>query len=157
MKRIWSAAAVLLLAGCGVQPSGVVDGGEAPTGLAPGVTLYFVDANDELQPQQRDTGRLGTIAEAMSLLLLGPGHSAVYTGIAPISTPRVVVTTTTELIELTVPFTIDDVTPVGLDQIVCTALGVHVQGGGSKTTQVQVRFVQPTPESAERRTCPLIN
>ena len=38
MKWVWTAMAVFLLAGCGVQPSGVSDGGEAPTGVAPGMT-----------------------------------------------------------------------------------------------------------------------
>jgi hypothetical protein len=155
VRRIWLVLAVVVLASCGVQPSGVTDGGEAPTGVAPGVTLYFVDARGELRPQLRDTHRLGTIAEAMSLLLLGPGDSDVRTEITATPT-RVVVTTAPGVIQLMLPLTIDDVTPLGIDQIVCTALGVHVQGGGSRRTTVQVRFVQSTPESDERRTCPLI-
>jgi hypothetical protein len=73
MRRTWLAALALLLAGCGVQPSGVDDVGQAPTGVAAGVTLYFVDADGRLQPQLRETDHLGTIAEAMALLLSGPG------------------------------------------------------------------------------------
>lgn len=156
MRRIWLTALVLLLAGCGVQPSGVSDGGDAPTGVAPGVTLYYVDGHEQLRPQLRPTGHLGSISEALALLLAGPGDSDLQTEIAPTSLTRVYVTPTTEVIELTVPLTIQDVTPLGIDQIVCTALGVHVQGGGAKTMKVQVGFVQPTPESDKRRTCPLI-
>ena len=158
MKWVWTAMAVFLLAGCGVQPSGVSDGGEAPTGVAPGMTLYFVDANQQLRPQLRPTGRLGTISDAMALLLTGPGPAGtdVHTEIAPTSVTRVYVTPTTGALQLSVPLTIHDVTPLGIDQIVCTALGVHVQGGGDRTTKVQVRFVQPTPESDRARTCPLI-
>ncbi|KAA5835045.1 hypothetical protein F1721_09600 [Saccharopolyspora hirsuta] len=156
MKRIWLVVAVLLLAGCGVQPSGVADGGEAPTGVAPGVTLYFVDDRGELRPALRQTERLGTISEALSLLLTGPGVSKLHTEIAQTGVTRVVVITTPGVIQLNVPLTIDEVTPRGIDQIVCTALGVHVQSGGSRSTEVQVRFVQPTPASDERRTCPLI-
>lgn len=156
MKRFWPAA-VLLLAACGVRPSGVVGGGEAPTGVAPGVTLYFVDAHGDLQPQLRETGRLGSISEALALLLSGPGGSTLRTGIAETTTSRVVVTTTPEVIRLELPLTIQDVTPRGVDQFVCTALGVHVQSGGARTTKVQLHFVQPTPESDVARTCPVIS
>ncbi|MFI6934893.1 hypothetical protein [Streptomyces sp. NPDC050287] len=156
MKRIWWAVATALLAGCGVQPSRVADGGEPPTGLARGTTLYFVDAHDELRPRLRRTGRLGTISEALALLFSGPGDSGLRTEIASDATTRTVVTTAPGVMQLMVPITIHDVTPLGIDQIVCTALGVHVQGGGSKSMKVRVSFIQPTPESDERRTCPLI-
>jgi hypothetical protein len=157
VKLIWLVLAVLLLAGCGVQPSGVTYGGEAPTGVAPGVTLYFVDARSELRPQLRRTDRLGSISEAISLLLTGSGgDSDLDTEIASTQMTRVVVTTTPDVIQIVVPLTINDFTPVGIDQLVCTAMGVHVQSGGSRSMEVRVRFVQPTPESDERRTCPLI-
>lgn len=153
----WTLAGALagvLLTGCGVQPSGVTDRGEAPTGVAPGVTLYFVDEHQRLQPQLRRTDRLGTIAEALSLLLSGPGDSGLRTEIAPTATDQVRVTTGPEVIQLLVPLTADDVTDRGIDQIVCTALGVHVQGGGSPSTTVQVNFTQPSPRSATPRACP---
>jgi hypothetical protein len=147
---------VLLLAGCGVQPTGVTDGGDAPTGVAPGVTLYFVDERDQLQPQLRGTGRLGTISEALSLLLAGPSGSGMRTQIASTDVERAIVDTTPGLIHLRMPLALYEVTPLGIDQIVCTALGVHVQGGGSRTTRVRVTFTSTTPESDELRTCPLI-
>jgi hypothetical protein len=156
VRRIWPAVAALLLAGCGVQPSGVTGGGEAPSGVAPGVTLYFVGARGELRPQLRRTGHLGTISEAMSLLLLGPGDSDLHTQITSNSSTQVVVTTAPGVIQLMVPLSIHEVTPLGIDQIVCTALGVHVQGGGSRSTKVQVRFTLQTLESDKRRACPLI-
>lgn len=156
MKRIWLVAAVLLVAGCGVDPSGVTDGGEAPTGVAPGVTLYFVDAHDRLQPQLRRTGRLGGISDALALLLAGPGGSDMRTGIAPAEVTRVIVDVTPGLIHLRVPLATYEVTPLGIDQIVCTALGVHIQSGGARTTRVQVTFTSATPESDKHRTCPLL-
>jgi len=156
VKRIWPAVAVLLLAGCGVQPSGVTGGGEAPSGVAPGVTLYFVGVRGELRPQLRQTGHLGTISEALSLLLLGPGDSDLHTQITSNSSTQVVVTTAPGVIQLMVPLSIHEVTPLGIDQIVCTALGVYVQGSGSRSTKVQVRFTLRTPESDKKRACPLI-
>jgi hypothetical protein len=158
VKRIWWAAAVLLLlvAGCGVRPSGVTDGGRAPTGVAAGVTLYFVDARGALRPQPRRTGHLGTISEAMSLLLsAGPHESGLHTELPPNATTQVVVTTAPGLIRLMVPLSIHEVTPLGIDQIVCTALDVHVRSGGPRSTKVQIRFTLTTSESAKRRTCPL--
>ncbi|MFI7673185.1 hypothetical protein [Actinophytocola sp. NPDC049390] len=156
MTRIWLVVAALLLAGCGVEPSGPAAGGEAPTGVARGVTLYFVDARHQLQPRLRQTDRLGTISEAMSLLLTGPGDSGLRTEIAAGTVTRVGVTTEPDVIQLMVPFTVHDVTRLGIHQLVCTALGVHVQSGGSRTVKVRVRFVQPTPESDRERSCPLI-
>lgn len=159
MKRTWLTALVLLLAGCGIQPSGVTDAGQAPTGLASGVTLYYVDAHSQLKPQYRKTGRLETISDAISLLLTGPGpDSPLQTEIAPVPAgiPRGTVTTTPGLIQLEVPFTVNDVSPLGIDQIACTALAAYVQAGGPKSTKVQVEFTLSTPESDKRRTCPLI-
>ncbi len=160
MKRTWLTALVLLLAGCAIQPSGVTDAGQAPTGLASGVTLYYVDAHNQLRPQFRKTNRLETISDAISLLLTGPGlGSPLQTEIAsvPAGIPRGGVTTAPGLIQLDLPFTINDVTPLGIDQIVCTALAAYVQAGGLKSTRVQVFFTRPAPESGKRRTCPLIN
>lgn len=156
MKRIWLVAAVLMIAGCGVQPSGVTDGGEAPTGVAPGATLYFVNAHDELVPDPRATGRLDTVAAALSLLLLGPGGSDLRTEIAPTTNTQVVVTATPGVLQLRVPLAPREVTPLGIDQIVCTALGVHVQSGGATSTAVRIDFTLPYPGSDARRTCPLI-
>lgn len=154
----WAAAvALLLLAGCGVRPSGVTDSGAAPTGIAPGSTLYFIDAHGELRPQQRASGRLGTVGEAVTLLLYGPGGSGMRTGITSDGVTRVETTITDTTIELRMPVTSEDVTPLGVDQIVCTALAVHVQGGGSARTTVRLYFTQPAPGSEEPRTCPLIN
>lgn len=163
MRRIvtWPRVAVsaLLLAGCGIQPSGVTDGGRAPTGLAPGVTLYFVDARGRLRPEVRASDHLGTIADALQLLLTGPGpDDGLSTDIAPVNTTIVLVNTTTPgLIQLTVPLAFGETGSLGTDQLVCTALGVYVQSGGSTSTTVQVLFTLPTAESYKRRTCPLFS
>ncbi|WP_308258140.1 hypothetical protein [Pseudonocardia lacus] len=155
-RAAWVCAVAALLAGCGVGPSGVLDGGAAPTGVAPGVTLYFVDADGRLHPQQRPTDRLGTVDGAVSLLLSGPGPgSGLRTEIAPVVTERVEVTTAPGLLRLVVPLAAAEVSPLGVDQIVCTALGVHVQGGGERGTRVQLGFTLPAPGSDEPRTCPL--
>lgn len=158
MKRTRRAAVsslILLLAGCGVQPSGVTGAGEAPTGVAPGVTLYFVDSSLRLQPQLRPTNHLGSVADAIPLLLSGTGESGLHSEIQNGGTTRVEVNTFPGLIQLRVPLSLREVSPLGIDQLVCTALGVFIQGGGDKTTKVQVEFTDATPESNRQRTCPL--
>ncbi|GAA4665130.1 hypothetical protein [Amycolatopsis dongchuanensis] len=149
---------LLLLAGCGVRPSGVTDAGDAPTGLAPGVTLYFVDGTGALRPQLRGSGHLGSVTEAVSLLLTGPGSGGdrLHTEIQAHGMTRVIVTTVPEALRIILPLDPQDVTPRGADQIVCTALGVHVQSGGSRRTAVQLGFVHPAPGSEAPRHCPLI-
>lgn len=147
---------VTLVAGCGVRPSGVTGAGRAPTGVAAGVTLYFVDAHGRLRPERRDTGRLGTITEALALLLDGPAGSNMSTQIGSAGISRVEVQTAPDRIRLRVPLAIYEVTPLGIDQIVCTALGVWVQSGGARTTEVRVQFTTDTADSRKWRTCPLI-
>jgi hypothetical protein len=154
VRRIGWTALALLVAGCGIQPSGVTDVSRAPTGVAPGVTLYFVDARNQLRPDLRPTERLGTISEAMALLLSGPGGSGLRTQITPGGPTRVVVTTDPGLIRLRVPLGRYEVTSLGIDQIVCTALGVWVQSGGSRSTRVKVIWTTADPDT--QRTCPLI-
>lgn len=159
MRLIWTLAAGLLLTGCGVLPDGPTPGGDAPTGVAPGVTLYFVNRQEQLQPDPRTTGRLGSIADALALLLTGPGpgsRSDLHTEIAETAITRVTVTTGPELIRLVLPLARKEVTPLGIDQIVCTALGVHVQGGGARTATVRLGFTQGTTDSDVPRACPLI-
>ncbi|GIJ43435.1 hypothetical protein Val02_03210 [Virgisporangium aliadipatigenens] len=157
MRRICCAVLMFLLAGCGVRPSGVHERGEAPTGVAPAVTLYFVDAQNRLAAQSRRTGRLGTIAEALSLLLEGPGgRDGLSTRIPPGQPTRVVVDTRPGLIVLRVPLAAYEVAPLGVDQIVCTALGVWIQSGGAPDARVRVSFTLPTPESDAWRTCPVL-
>ncbi|MFB6725732.1 hypothetical protein ACFCV3_36510 [Kribbella sp. NPDC056345] len=158
MRRLLALLGVLTLAGCGIQPSGVSDGGEAPTGLAAGPTLYFVDASQHLVAQPRMGGRLGTIADALALLMTGPGDSGnLHTEIASGGTTRFGVAINPDVIELTVPLTADDVTSLGMDQIVCTAVAVHIQSGGSRSMKVRLVFTLTTPESDRLRTCPLIS
>ncbi|MER5299370.1 hypothetical protein ABT039_07865 [Streptomyces lasiicapitis] len=48
-----SGVAVVLLAGCGVRPTGVLDGGEAAGGLTKGLRLYFVSQTGRLEAVSR--------------------------------------------------------------------------------------------------------
>lgn len=150
------AVGTVLLTGCGIAPTGVVDEGAAPTGIAAGPTLYFVDDAGALVPEDRDSGRLGTVAEAVALLLTGPGQdSGLRSDIVPTEMTRVQVTTTDESIVLRLPLMSTDAPGRGVDQIVCTALATHVQSGGSPAATVRLEFTIAPPGADAPRTCPL--
>jgi hypothetical protein len=144
---------VIMLSGCRIQPSDVEEGPEAPTGLAPGVTLYFLDEDERLVPQQRETGQLGSISDAIGLLLTGPGHSGLSTGIEETMVTRVGTSVRSEVVELRLPLARDQVEDAGVDQIVCTVAAVHVQAGGSPAVQTQLRFTDVVEEPA---LCPVL-
>jgi hypothetical protein len=158
VKRLSVMAALLLvmLTGCAIQPSSVMTGEEAPTGVAAGVTLYFVDDEGALRPQVRETGRLGTIVDAVSLLLTGPGHSGLHTEIAQLDNTLVQLLSSEGTISLQLPLSRSEVTQTGIDQIVCTALASHLQAGGPRSTTVTLRFTIPQPGSDDQRRCPLL-
>lgn len=158
MRRSALAALLLLTAGCGIPPSTVEDGAEAPTGVSPGVTLYFVDTQQRLRPEERRTGSLGSISEALSLLLSGPGSASpeLHTEIAETSMTRVYTNTAPGLITVTLPLARRELTDLGVDQVVCTALGVHVQGGGAPEARVQLSFTIPGPDPHGPRACPAL-
>ncbi|MFH8616060.1 hypothetical protein ACH4E8_13440 [Streptomyces sp. NPDC017979] len=68
------AALAVLLAGCGVRPTGVVDGGESAGGLTKGLRLYFVSQTGRLEAVARSDVPLERFAEPVTVLkLLGQG------------------------------------------------------------------------------------
>ncbi|MFE0020291.1 hypothetical protein [Amycolatopsis sp. NPDC059021] len=160
MTRRVLVAAVLLatLTACGVEPSGVLDGGKAPTGVAPGVTLYFVDTDGELVPNFRPTQRLSTVTDALNLLVASSGspqndglHSAFAWQSALGRSPRV--TESDELIRISLPLAKYEISALGVDQFVCTALGVHRQAG-KPAAKVVVTYT--IGGDTEPLTCPVL-
>ncbi|WP_083917913.1 hypothetical protein [Nocardiopsis xinjiangensis] len=144
---------VIMLSGCGVRASDVEEGPEAPTGLAPGVTLYFLDDAEHLIPRQRESGHLGSISDAVGLLLAGPGGSGLSTGIDETTVTRVGTSVRSEVVELHLPLPRDQVESTGADQIVCTAAATHIQAGGSPDVQIQLRFTDVIEEPSS---CPVL-
>ncbi|QOR71933.1 hypothetical protein IM660_06670 [Ruania alkalisoli] len=159
LRHVALLVALAGVGGCAVQPSPVEQGPQAPTGLAPGVTLYFLD-DGELVPQERQTRRLGSMQEAVSLLLTGPGGSGLATGIAEVAVHTTHVTVGEDVIDVRLPLPTGDVTSDGVNQIVCTVLATHVQAGGSPEMQVRLTFTDIPATSSdpltEPRTCPLL-
>ncbi|WP_418154219.1 GerMN domain-containing protein [Actinoalloteichus caeruleus] len=149
----WAGLALIALTSCGPQRAIVEEGPSAPTGIAAGTTLYFLDDDGRLTAQHRETGRLGTVAEAVSLLLTGPGGSGLRTGIGPTAVTRTEVTINGELTNVRVPLSSAEVSAEGIDQIVCTTFASRVQSGGSDRTRVGIEFTD-RPEAP--RSCPAL-
>ncbi len=157
MKHVGWMTLVLLLAACGIQPTGADDAGQAPTGISSGTTVYFLDSHQDLHAEVLETGRLGTVSDAMTLLLQGPGGSGLSTGIAATDVTRVEATVSDSTILLKVPLAASEVSRRGIDQMVCTALASQVQSGGSPRTTVRIGFTIPSAGSDRPRTCPVMS
>lgn len=145
---------VMMLSGCGIQTSEVEEGPEAPTGLAPGVTLYFLDDAGHLVPDARENEQLGSISDAVALLLTGPGEdSSMRTAIGEAPVTRVGSWVRSGVVVLRLPLGRYEVEDGGTDQIVCTAVATHIQAGGSRDVLVQLDF---TDVSEEPTSCPVL-
>lgn len=148
-------AACALTSGCGVGASGVEDGGEAPTGLAAGPTLYFVDDAGQLRPDLRDTGRLGTVQGAIQLLLADadPTADGLHSEIPPTAT-RTVVEDAGDFVTVYLPLRSAEISATGVDQIICTAAAV-VAASGRDVADVTIS-VRPTHGGVATRPCPVL-
>ncbi|MER5969698.1 hypothetical protein ABT112_08165 [Streptomyces sp. NPDC002055] len=80
-RRIGSLAPLLLvLAGCGIQPTGVIDAGEPATGLTRGMRVYF--ASDQgLRGVPRPETELRSVGDPLKLLAAGPTEEEQRTGL----------------------------------------------------------------------------
>ncbi|NEE01748.1 hypothetical protein [Phytoactinopolyspora halotolerans] len=150
-------AAALLFGGCGVSPSEVQYAGEAPTGLAEGTTVFFLDDDGTPTPSQRDTGRLGTVLGAVQLLMYGTSPPEVGDGLhteIPDTTVSPSIVDAGEHVTIRLPFMSGDISPEGIDQIVCTAMGV-IAASGRDLDRVEV-VVSLTDTGPEERSCPVL-
>jgi hypothetical protein len=113
-RRLLIAGLILLLTGCGVQPSAVILGAPAPRGQVSGTALYLV-FNGKLTLVLRPTS-----GNPLDLLAAGPTDqersqgftSDVPPDIAPVSVVDTIVTVSTDVSALST---------MAVDQIVCTA------------------------------------
>lgn len=148
------AMSAVLAAGCGVAPSDVQDGGSAPTGLAKGTTLYFLDQDDRLASSLRKTDRLGTVLGAVQLLMAGVGVGESDSGLhsdIPADGVRAIVVDTGPHIQVALPFNSAEISRAGVDQVICTAVGVTRASGRD---DVRVSITLTSGEEFNRR-CPV--
>jgi hypothetical protein len=152
---------VVLCAGCGVRPSGVITGGPAPSGRAygppnapggpdQGTALYFL-AGTTLTPVLRPTNRRTSPAQTLSLLQDGPNadeRAAKLTSEVPAGLdPFIVSTDGSAQVVVVVSADATTLSSRAVDQIVCT-----VRDALPSTAPVTVTSDGATREP---RTCPV--
>ncbi|WP_433226714.1 hypothetical protein [Microtetraspora malaysiensis] len=74
-------AALAVLAGCGIAPTGVQGGGEPPTGIDNGMRLYFV-SDSGLRGVPRQDHDLRDLNGIVKLLMAGPTPDEQRTGLS---------------------------------------------------------------------------
>jgi len=143
---------LVALAGCGVRPSGVITGGDPPSGpveQATTITLYLVK-NDRLSSVLRPGGPLSR-ADTLALLAAGPtpGERAqgFGTDVPPTAGPFSVTAKPSRQLVVTVAIPAPELSALAVDQIVCTAAATSPQSPAAVTVVAGGQALGP-------RTCP---
>jgi hypothetical protein len=146
----WVVLIAVLVAGCGVRPSGVITGGPAPTEQVRGPVLYFL-ADSSLTPVLRPARQPLWPTQVLALLQHGPNSderaanltSEVPTGLDPVT----VTSDPSGNVHVVVSADVTTLPALAVDQIVCT-----VRDALSTTAPITL-----TSDAKTRgpRTCPL--
>jgi len=154
--RVLAASLVALAAatGCGVQPSGVISGGDPPSGaVAPtaAITLYLVKDGRLSAVTRRHEGHPLFPADKLALLA-GPTPEerarGLTTEVPPGARPFSVTTERPGRLVVTLPMAARDLSARAVDQIVCTA-------AAAMTPDRAVRVILVgSGQSVGPRTCP---
>ncbi|MET8311818.1 MULTISPECIES: hypothetical protein [unclassified Micromonospora] len=126
----------LLVAGCGVRPSGVITGSAATTGPSAGVRLYLL-AHGQLVLVIRPTKMDASPEETLRMLAAGPDDSEwrqgltseVPVGLVPASLVTVTVTGDQPGLTVTMVGAVMSLSGTAADQIVCTVIGTTAVAG----------------------------
>jgi len=141
-RKLAAVLLLLLAAGCGVQPTGAVPAGEAPSipdnrlvVKTPGdATLYFLVRGGLYGSSRSLSGQTGVDA-ALNALLSGPDARESAAGMVTLL-PRVtgpVKVWGSDVLTIQVPFAIKGLPELALSQLVCTAVTVtrYSSAGGA--------------------------
>ncbi|GAA3488085.1 hypothetical protein [Streptomyces cremeus] len=146
LPAVVAVACALLLGACGVQPTGVIAGGEPATGLTKGLRLYFVSKAGRLEGVSRpDAQPLRELPAALKLLALGPDEAERKRGLtSPLGMPPSYdVTGSGARVVLRSPktFFADGLNELATGQLVCTlARAQSLLAKGVRPDDVQVTF-----------------
>jgi hypothetical protein len=115
-------AAALVVAGCGVPPSGVIQAGDPATGMLPGITLYFL-SGDTLSAVPRRAPADADAVAAVRMLFAGPTEAEA--GRLRTQLPRLSPVSVIEAKDGTLYVRLPDEGPLlsrpALEQLACTA------------------------------------
>ncbi|MEU9874867.1 hypothetical protein [Streptomyces phaeochromogenes] len=168
--RAWLSltAAALLLSSCGIPSTGVVEAGEAATGIRPAYVLYFVRQDTLLGVRSRVPGTFD-IGTAVALLFQGPdavlGRKGLTTELPRLTSP-VTVRVDGARVSVELPPGTEPLSRTGLAQLTCTiadarlvvSAGSGSPGGSANDTasSMKVTVTIPGVRQAEGsgETCP---
>ncbi|MFD3381745.1 MULTISPECIES: hypothetical protein [unclassified Streptomyces] len=161
-------AAALLLSSCGIPSTGVVEAGEAATGIRPAYVLYFVGQDTLRGVRSQVPGTFG-IGTAVDLLFRGPdalpGREGLTTEL-PLLTSPPAVRANGARVSVELPRGTRPLTRTALAQLTCTIADAHVVasagsgnggGGGDDTassTKVTVTIPGVGQAEGSAKTCP---
>ncbi|MFJ4685217.1 hypothetical protein [Streptomyces sp. NPDC088789] len=138
-----TALSVTLLAGCGVRPTGVLDGGESAGGLTKGLRLYFVSQSGRLEAVSRpgvEVSRLTDPRSVLKFLLEGPTQAEREAGLSTLlDRAEYDVTVKGETVAVTIggrildPSSLEDRNLTG--QLVCSVARVRAMTDGTGETR----------------------
>ncbi|MFC8666585.1 hypothetical protein [Streptomyces sp. NPDC057199] len=161
-------AAALLLSSCGIPSTGVVEAGEAATGIRPAYVLYFIRQDTLLGVRSQVPGTLD-IGTAVVLLFRGPddllGLKGLTTELPPLTSPPTVRAEGAR-VSVELPRGTGPLTRTALAQLTCTIADAHLvasavsgSGGGNDTststsTKVTVTIPGVGQSEGSAETCP---
>lgn len=153
------AAAALLLAGCGIPTTGVVEAGAPAAGLQPTTLLYFVRGGVLFPVARPVPGPLGA-ESAVVLLYKGPAPRDRFLGVVsalPQPTGALpTVRTSGSDVTITLPADARALPRIALDQLICTAAAAHAATIPETALPTHVTVTAPDGSRAEGSadTCP---
>lgn len=130
MTRFLAIIAVLLVASCGVRPTGVIRGGPAPTGSVAGANVFLLLDGKLTSVTRPDS----LFSEGLALLTAGPTAQEQAQGFTSEVPPGL--TLTAQNGTVTSSADVSGLSTLAVDQIVCTAVAaagvspVTLVGGG---------------------------
>lgn len=149
-------AAGVLLAGCGIPTTGVVEAGEPAVGVHTAVTLYFVRVQDgALATVQRRVATTVSVESAVGMLVKGlAGVEQKFMGLTsalppPGGSPTVDTEGATTTVDL--PSAVPVLSGTAVDQVVCTVLAAR--SGDTPADVVVTANGRPMPPDRGRAAC----
>ncbi|MCH5676781.1 hypothetical protein [Streptomyces gilvus] len=145
MKWVVLLAAAVLLSGCGISSTGVVQSGDPASGVPPFALLYFV-RDDRLVPVPRPIGDPVDVSTALELLLNGPDATDRRHGLTTALThvPAPWTSTDGAEVSLRLPPGTGPLPPIAARQLICTVAEARlVDDPEAVTTGVSVVLTGP--------------
>jgi hypothetical protein len=128
MNRVTLLTAVLLLSGCGIPGTGVIQSGDPATGVRPPQPVLYFVADGRLVPVSREVTDPVDVRTALDLLLNGPDMRerllGLTTALTRIPTPAVSVNGAEVTLQLTAGT--EFLPPIAARQLICTAAAARL-------------------------------